>query len=43
MIAIHMESVNHWTLSREELKTFINEKGISSNISVPEDGESYAL
>ncbi|UOQ94811.1 MBL fold metallo-hydrolase [Halobacillus shinanisalinarum] len=43
IIASHMEAVNHWTLSREELKNFIIEKGISSNILVPEDGESYSL
>lgn len=43
IIASHMEAVNHWTLSREELKTFINEKGISANILVPEDGESYTF
>ncbi|MCY8273152.1 MBL fold metallo-hydrolase, partial [Bacillus sonorensis] len=30
IIASHMEAVNHWTLSREELKSFIGEKGISS-------------
>ncbi|ALX49348.1 hypothetical protein AOX59_12580 [Lentibacillus amyloliquefaciens] len=43
IIASHMEAVNHWTLSREELKNFINEKGISSNVLVPDDGESYSL
>ncbi|SFM34775.1 L-ascorbate metabolism protein UlaG, beta-lactamase superfamily [Gracilibacillus orientalis] len=41
IIASHMEAVNHWTLSRKELKHFIDEKGISSNVLVPEDGESY--
>lgn len=41
IISVHMEAVNHWTLSREELKNFSNEKGFSSNMSVPEDGESY--
>ncbi|WP_163539558.1 MBL fold metallo-hydrolase [Gracilibacillus sp. YIM 98692] len=41
IIAVHMEAVNHWTLSREELKSFANEKGISSNILVPDDGEAY--
>ncbi|RKL64808.1 hypothetical protein CR203_24280 [Salipaludibacillus neizhouensis] len=41
IIAVHMESVNHWTLSREELKNFANEKGISFNILVPNDGEAY--
>ena len=41
IISVHMEAVNHWTLSREELKNFSKEKGFSSNILVPEDGESY--
>ena len=43
IIAVHMEAVNHWALSREQLKRFINEKGITSNVLVPEDGESYTL
>ncbi|MGM0854059.1 MAG: MBL fold metallo-hydrolase [Bacillota bacterium] len=42
-IAVHMEAVNHWGLSREELKGFINEKEITSNVLVPEDGESYSF
>ncbi|MGJ7922143.1 MBL fold metallo-hydrolase [Neobacillus sp. LXY-4] len=43
IISVHMEAVNHWTLSREELKSFISEKGISSDILVPDDGESYSF
>lgn len=43
IIAVHMEAVNHWTLSREELKSFANEKGISSNVLVPDDGEAYSF
>ncbi|MDT8862235.1 MBL fold metallo-hydrolase [Alkalihalobacillus sp. MEB130] len=43
IISVHMEAVNHWTLSREKLKSFANEKGISSNILVPNDGESYTF
>lgn len=43
IIASHMEAVNHWTLSRVELRSFINEKGISASIFVPEDGESYSF
>jgi L-ascorbate metabolism protein UlaG (beta-lactamase superfamily) len=43
IISVHMEAMNHWTLSREELKSFINEKGISSNVLVPDDGESYTF
>ena len=41
VISVHMEAVNHWTLSREELKSFSKEKGFSSKMLVPEDGESY--
>jgi L-ascorbate metabolism protein UlaG (beta-lactamase superfamily) len=43
IITSHMEAVNHWTLSREELKRFLIEKGISANVLVPNDGESYTL
>lgn len=43
IITSHMEAVNHWTLSREELKSFLNKKGISANVLVPNDGESYTL
>ncbi|MCL6604994.1 MAG: MBL fold metallo-hydrolase [Paenibacillus sp.] len=41
IVSVHMEAVNHWTLSRAELKSFLNEKGITSNVLVPDDGESY--
>ncbi|WP_264737333.1 MBL fold metallo-hydrolase [Cytobacillus firmus] len=40
IISVHMEAVNHWTLSREELKSYSKDKGISHQILVPEDGES---
>ncbi|OOM72356.1 MBL fold metallo-hydrolase [Clostridium sp. BL-8] len=43
IIASHMEAFNHWTLSREELRNFINEKGISSNVLIPDDGEEYVF
>ena len=43
IICVHMEAVNHWTLSKEELKSFIQEKGISSAVLVPDDGECYAF
>ncbi|WP_144549598.1 MBL fold metallo-hydrolase [Bacillus sp. X1(2014)] len=43
IISVHMEAVNHWTLSREELKSFIHDKGISTNVLVPDDGESYSF
>ncbi|MGG0902316.1 MBL fold metallo-hydrolase [Bacillus subtilis] len=43
IVVSHMEAVNHWGLSKEELKSFINEKGIASDVLVPEDGESYSF
>lgn len=43
IIAVHMEAVNHWGLSREELKGFIIEKEITPNVLVPEDGESNSF
>lgn len=39
LIATHMESVNHATLSREELRAFAAEKGMTDCLLVPEDGE----
>lgn len=43
ILSVHMEAVNHWTLSREELKSFINEKDMASRILVPDDGEVYTF
>lgn len=43
IIAVHMEAINHWALSREELKRFIKEKGITPNVLVPDDGQSYTF
>ncbi|WP_226087576.1 MBL fold metallo-hydrolase [Mesobacillus sp. S13] len=43
IIASHMEAVNHWTISREELKSFLNEHGISTSVLVPNDGESFTF
>ncbi|MDN7243874.1 MBL fold metallo-hydrolase [Planococcus shenhongbingii] len=42
IVVSHMEAVNHWGLSREELKNFINEKEMESNVVVPDDGEAYS-
>ena len=43
IIASHMEAINNFTLSREELKNFVNEKGIYSNVFIPDDGEDYTF
>ena len=41
IIASHMESVNHVTLSRGELRRFLDEKGMTERVLIPADGESY--
>ncbi|AJD92869.1 hypothetical protein JMA_35520 [Jeotgalibacillus malaysiensis] len=43
IVAVHMEAVNHWTLSREDLRAIAEEKGFSGRLYVPEDGESYTF
>jgi L-ascorbate metabolism protein UlaG (beta-lactamase superfamily) len=43
IIVSHMEAVNHCLLTRKELKSFIEEKGLSNNILVPNDGESISF
>ncbi|AQY39122.1 MBL fold metallo-hydrolase [Bacillus thuringiensis] len=43
IVVVHMEAVNHWTLSRKELKDFIQDKGMLQNVLVPDDGESFIL
>ena len=42
-VASHMEGVNHLMVSREDLRKFTIEKGISSNVLIPDDGEEYIL
>lgn len=43
IISVHMEAIDHWRLSREELKNFSAEKDMSLNALVPEDGEAYSF
>ncbi len=43
ILVSHMEAVNHWGLSRKELKTFIKGKDITSNVLVPDDGETTSF
>lgn len=41
IIASHMDTVSHATLTRETLRQKLVEKGIAENILIPADGESY--
>ncbi|ADH97853.1 MBL fold metallo-hydrolase [Salisediminibacterium selenitireducens] len=40
LVAVHMEAVNHWTLSRMELRRFSEEEGMAERLWIPDDGES---
>ena len=43
VIAVHMESLNHCLLTREELKHFIESKDVSNRILIPNDAESMSF
>ncbi|MCT4496835.1 MBL fold metallo-hydrolase [Pseudomonas sivasensis] len=40
IVAVHMDAVNHMSLTREELRTYVKKQGIESRIDIPEDGAS---
>ncbi|MEO5606120.1 MAG: MBL fold metallo-hydrolase [Polaromonas sp.] len=39
IVAVHMDVVNHMSLSRKELRAFVQEKKIQDRVMIPEDGE----
>lgn len=39
IVAVHMDAINHCSLSREELREYLKEKGIADRVLVPSDGE----
>lgn len=43
LIASHMEAVNHAALTRAELRAFLNQKGMTERVLVPEDGETCTI
>ncbi|WP_431824741.1 MBL fold metallo-hydrolase [Burkholderia sp. F1] len=43
LVASHMEAVNHAMLTRNELREFSAEKGMTDRLLVPEDGEVCVL
>lgn len=43
ILSVHMEAVNHWALSRSDLRTFADEHHFSSQLIVPEDGEHFVF
>jgi len=43
IIAVHMDTINHCHLTREQLREALQGKGISDRIWIPEDGEVIPL
>ena len=40
IIAVHMDAVNHMSLSRQELADFVQQNKIQDRVRIPKDGES---
>lgn len=40
IVAVHMDAINHMTLSRAELAAYIAEQGIEDRVLIPADGET---
>jgi len=43
IIISHMESVSHATVTRNDMRNFLQQKSISSNIHIPNDGDVLSL
>jgi L-ascorbate metabolism protein UlaG (beta-lactamase superfamily) len=40
IVAVHMDAINHMSLTRDELRTYVKQHGIESRVDIPEDGAS---
>ncbi|QRK81855.1 MBL fold metallo-hydrolase [Pseudomonas granadensis] len=40
VVAVHMNAINHTSLTREALRTYVQEQGIEDRVDIPEDGAS---
>ncbi len=43
IVAVHMESLNHCLLTRDELKQFIKEKDLLNKVLIPDDGQTLSF
>lgn len=43
IVAVHMDAVNHMTVSRADLRRYVNEKSIQDSVLIPEDGETLTF
>lgn len=40
IVAVHMDAINHMSLTREALRAYVGKHGIESRVDIPEDGTS---
>ena len=43
IVAVHMDAVNHMTVSRAELRRYVTEKAIQDSVLIPEDGQTLTF
>ena len=43
IVAVHMDAINHMSLTREELRAYVKNEGIDNRVDIPEDGASLAF
>ena len=43
IVATHLDAINHMALSREALKKYVDEKGISDRVQIPADGAALTF
>lgn len=39
IVAVHMDAINHMTVSREQLQDYVQQNGIQDRVRIPADGE----
>jgi L-ascorbate metabolism protein UlaG (beta-lactamase superfamily) len=40
IVAVHMDAINHMSLTREELRAYVKKQNIENRVDIPEDGAS---
>ena len=43
IVAVHMDSINHMSLTREALRAYVKKQGIEARVEIPEDGATLAF
>lgn len=43
IVAVHMDAINHMSLTREALRNYVQQHGIEGRVDIPEDGASLAF